>query len=61
MFFTAHSPLMGMINVVPQWLAVVATAVAFYRLDRLAAWSLVPLVAWVGFASVLNIAIWRLN
>lgn len=61
MFFAAHSPLLGMINVVPQWLAVIATAVAFYRLDRLAAWCLVPLVAWVGFASVLNIAIWRLN
>lgn len=61
MFFAAHSPFLGMINIVPQWLAVVATAVALYRLDRLAAWCLAPLVAWVGFASVLNIAIWRLN
>jgi benzodiazapine receptor len=61
MFFAAHNPLLGMINIVPQWLAVVATVVALYRLDRLAAWCLVPLVAWVGFASVLNIAIWRLN
>lgn len=61
MFFAAHNPLLGMINIVPQWLAVVATALAFYRLDRLAAWCLVPLVGWVGFASVLTIAIWRLN
>ena len=29
--------------------------------DRIAAWCLVPLVAWVAFASVLNIAIWQLN
>jgi translocator protein len=28
---------------------------------RIAAWCLVPLAAWVAFASVLNIAIWRLN
>jgi len=33
--------------------------VAFHRLDRMAAWCLV--VAWVAFASVLNVAIWRLN
>jgi benzodiazapine receptor len=61
MFFAAHSPFLGMINIVPQWLAVVATAGALFRLDKVAAWCLVPLVAWIGFASVLNIAIWRLN
>ena len=41
--------------------AIVATVVVFYRLDRLAAYCLVPLTAWVGFATVLNFAIWRLN
>lgn len=61
MFFGANNPSLGVINIVPQFLAILATIVAFYRLDKLAAWSLMPLVAWVGFASVLNIAIWRLN
>jgi len=42
-------------------LAVVATALAFRPIDRIAAWLLVPYVLWVGFATVLNIAIWRLN
>lgn len=42
-------------------LAVVATALAFRPIDRIAAWLLVPYVAWVGFAAILNIAIWRLN
>ncbi len=42
-------------------LAVVATALAFRPIDRIAAWLLVPYVAWVGFATILNIAIWRLN
>jgi TspO/MBR family len=41
--------------------AILATVVAFHRLDRMAAWCLVLLVAWVAFASVLNVAIWRLN
>ena len=60
MFFGAHNPLLGMINIFPQFLAVVATAAAFYRLDRIAGWCLVPLAAWVAFAA-LNVAIWRLN
>ena len=61
MFFGAHNPMLGAINIVPQFLVIVATVVAFDRLDRIAAWCLVPLVAWVAFASALNIAIWRLN
>jgi benzodiazapine receptor len=61
MFFGANSPLLGMINIVPQLLVILAAVVAFHRVDKVAAWCLVPLAAWVGFASVLNIAIWRLN
>jgi tryptophan-rich sensory protein len=61
MFFGAHSPLLGAVNIVPQFLMVIATAVVFYRLDRPAGWCLIPLVAWVGFASILNVSIWRLN
>jgi len=61
MFFAAHSPLLGLVNIVPQWLAVVATIVALARLDRLAAWCLAPLALWVGYASLLNAALWWLN
>ena len=61
MFFGANSPLLGMINIVPQLLVILSAVVAFHRLDKVAAWCLVPLAAWVAFASVLNIAIWRLN
>ena len=61
MFFAAHSPLFGLVNIVPQFLLIVATVVAFGRLDRVAAWCLVPLAAWVAYASALNTAIWWLN
>ncbi len=61
MFFAANNPLFGLINIVPQFLIILVTVHAFYRLDRLAAWGLVPLAAWVAFASVLNFAIWQLN
>jgi tryptophan-rich sensory protein len=60
-FFAAHSPLYGLIDVMPQWLLVVATMILFARLDRIAGLCLVPLTLWVGFAAVLNFAIWRLN
>lgn len=61
MFFGANNPLLGLINIVPQLLAILATAIAFHRLDRIAGWCLFPLVAWVAFASALNVEIWRLN
>jgi benzodiazapine receptor len=61
MFFAVHSPLLGIINIVPQWLIIIATIVAFHRLNKIAAWCLFPLAAWVAFAGVLNITIWRLN
>ena len=32
-----------------------------WRVDRVAAWLLVPYAAWVAFASLLNAAVWRLN
>jgi benzodiazapine receptor len=61
MFFGANNPLLGVVNIVPQFLVVLSTVVAFHRLDKIAAWCLVPLAAWVAFACVLNVAIWRLN
>ena len=61
MFFWAHSPLLGLINIVPQFLVILATIVGFARLDGLAAISLLPLAVWVAFAGILNAAIWLLN
>ncbi|MFA6266129.1 MAG: TspO/MBR family protein [Pseudolabrys sp.] len=61
MFFAAHSPLLGLINIVPQLGLVIATVIAFYRLDRVAAACMAPLALWVGFAALLNAAIFILN
>ena len=61
MFFAGRNPLLGLINIVPQILVIIATIVAFYRIDKMAGWCLVPLAVWVCFATVLNFAIWTLN
>jgi tryptophan-rich sensory protein len=61
LFFGAHSPALGMVDILPQLAVIVMTITGFYRLDWLAAWCLVPLAGWVAFASVLNFSILRLN
>lgn len=38
-----------------------ATIVAFYSISFLAAWLLIPYIAWVSFASYLNFRIWQMN
>lgn len=43
------------------WLSIVATIAAFATVHAGAAWLLVPYLAWVTFAGVLNYAIWRRN
>jgi tryptophan-rich sensory protein len=43
------------------WMMTIATAVAFYSISFLAAWLLIPYIAWVGFASYLNFRIWQMN
>ena len=61
MFFAAHSPALGLINIIPQLVIIVATIFACMKVDRLAAWCLVPLAAWVAFATLLNFSIFQLN
>lgn len=61
MFFGANSPALGLLNIVPQLALIAVTIVAFGRIDRTAALCLVPLAAWVAYAALLNVSIWRLN
>ena len=60
-FFALHSPLLGLINIVPQWILILLTILKFRLLDRIAAYILAPLAVWVAFAIALNFEIWRLN
>jgi tryptophan-rich sensory protein len=41
--------------------AVAVTMLLFFRLSKAAGWLFVPYFAWVSFAAVLDVAIWRLN
>jgi translocator protein len=61
LFFGARSPLLGLIEIVPFFVAIVWTVARFRPIDGLAAALLYPYVAWVAFAGVLNAAILHLN
>jgi benzodiazapine receptor len=60
-FFGQRNPRGGLVVIVGLWLAIAATLVVFMSIDTLAGALLIPYLAWVTFASVLNGAIARLN
>ncbi|MFN0191743.1 MAG: TspO/MBR family protein [Aestuariivirga sp.] len=61
LFFGARSPGLALMEIAVLWLAVAATLYAFISLSRPAGLLLIPYLAWVSFATVLNFSIWRLN
>jgi tryptophan-rich sensory protein len=60
-FFRWHAiaDALGEISIL--WLAILATMVMFWEVYPLAGWLMVPYLAWVSFATVLNLGIFRLN
>jgi translocator protein len=60
-FFGFRSPLAGLIEMVFLWSAVVVTIIYFIKLSRWAGMLLLPYLAWVSFAFVLNFSLWVLN
>lgn len=60
-FFGANSPLFGLIVIVMLLGAIIFCTILFRRLDFPAFLLMLPYGAWVGFATILNAALWRLN
>lgn len=61
LFFGWHWPGVAFAEIVLLWLAIAATIAAFRPVSRTALLLLVPYLAWVSFAAVLNLTLWRLN
>jgi len=57
-FFGLQRPYLGLVVVLALWVALILTIAQFARVDRRAAGLLVPYLAWVSFAAVLNYAIY---
>lgn len=60
-FFGRHEIGLALIEISTLWVAILCTTIAFWRVDPVSGYLMVPYVLWVGFASVLNFTIWRLN
>lgn len=61
LFFGLRRPDLAAIEIVILWSAILATLIAFLRINRAAGMLILPYLLWVTFASALNLAIWRLN
>jgi len=60
-FFGLQQRGWAFIEILVLWAFILATIIAFWKRHRVAGALLMPYLAWVTFALVLNFAIWRMN
>jgi translocator protein len=61
LFFGLRRPAWALVEIAALWLAIAVTIREFARRHRFAAALLLPYLAWVSYAAVLNAAIWWRN
>ncbi len=61
LFFGLHSPSAALVEIIGLLAMIVATLFVFDKISKVASYILIPYLAWVSFASVLNFTIWFLN
>jgi tryptophan-rich sensory protein len=61
LFFGLRNPSLALFEIIVLWGAILATTLKFGKIDRSAAYLLIPYLLWVGFASALNLSIVLLN
>jgi tryptophan-rich sensory protein len=61
LFFGLNRLDIAFLEIVILWLAILLVLVLFWREDWRAGALMIPYLVWVGFASCLNFALWRLN
>jgi len=54
LFFGLKQPLFAFIDLILLWVSILAMIIATWKIDRKAAWLLVPYLLWVSFAGLLN-------
>lgn len=60
-FFDQHQMGLAFAEIIVLWLFILLTIFSFAKINKVAAWLLVPYISWVSFAAILNFTIWRLN
>lgn len=60
-FFGLRFPELGLVVIIAMWFLILLTMKKFYPLSKVAFYLLIPYLAWVSFATLLNAAIVILN
>ena len=60
-FFGLRSPLLGFIEIILLWIAILLTIQNFLKVSKMAGLILLPYLLWVSFAALLNLSLWILN
>jgi benzodiazapine receptor len=61
LFFGLKSPSLALIDIIFLWIAIFITISKFYKISKTAGYLLIPYLAWVSFASILNASILLIN
>lgn len=61
LFFKLRHPDWALLEVILLWLSILLPIVVFWRFSRPASLYLLPYLAWVTFAAILNLAVVRMN
>ena len=61
LFFNFHSTAFALLDIILMVIVILLTIESFFHFSKLAAWLLIPYIAWVSFATILNFSIWNLN
>lgn len=60
-FFNFKCYLFAFFWLVVLWVLILITIIKFYRIDKIAAYLMIPYILWVSFAGYLNIGVYFLN
>jgi len=60
-FLRLQRPGVALVEILILLLAIVLTATSFSAYSRQAFWLMMPYLGWVGYATYLNLGLWRLN
>ncbi len=60
-FFGLRLPLLGFIDIILLWIAILLTIQNFLKVSKFAGVLLLPYLLWVSFATLLNLSLWIQN
>ncbi len=60
-FFNQHELGLALAEIIVLWIFIFITIVLFGKINKIAAWLMVPYISWVSFASLLTYTIYTLN